>query len=127
MPQIFKKSMFPFYSFKGCDVNYNGTGYLRKVRTENVTIFVSGLTALHLASDSGHVKFVKKLLTIPGIIVDPTCDDGNTPLFIAARRGNTKILRMLHDAGGDIHALDRFGFLQINIAAVYGNLDQDTY
>ena len=66
---------------------------MRNVRTENTTIHVSGLTALHLASDSGHVKFVEKLLTIPGIIVDPTCDDGNTPLFIAARRGNAKILR----------------------------------
>ena len=48
--------LFILLTFKGCNVNYNGTGYLRTVRTENATIHVSGLTALHLASDSGHVN-----------------------------------------------------------------------
>ena len=84
---------------------------------------MSGLTALHLAVWHDNNEFVEKLLTIPGIIVDPISSLGYTPLLDAVYSGNAMILRMLHAAGADMFALSRLGYLAINVAAYYGNLD----
>jgi ankyrin repeat protein len=109
------------FFLKGCDVNYNGTVYL--VKGENFTMDISGLTALHLAVWHHSEQFVEKLLTIPGIIVDPIASDGYTPLLDAVYSGNAMILRMLHAAGADMFALSRRGYLATNIAAYNGDLD----
>jgi ankyrin repeat protein len=45
-------------------------------------MIVAGLTALHVAATVGNAEFVEKLLTIPGILVDPKNDAGATPLYM---------------------------------------------
>ena len=83
---------------------------------------VGRLTPLHIAVRERSTKFVSKLLTVPGILVDLKAEDGETPLFDATRRGYVKIITMLLAAGADIHAVDGYGEMPIHAAVRFGGL-----
>lgn len=138
---------------KGCDVNYNGTGLYVEIMSDdydyeydyyedyedyeygeyygyqtgendNSSFYVSGVTALGIAAGDGNVEFVEKLLSIPGIEVDPVASDGTTPLYYAAVWGYAEIIRMLHAAGASIFVQETtLGYSAINDAATYGELE----
>lgn len=63
-----------------------------------------GMTALHLAAQSGHANIVQSLLNA-GAEVDPTTRIGSyTPLHIASTQANSAIVGLLLDAGADATA-----------------------
>ena len=74
-----------------------------------------GLTALQLAAGHNRTEFVEKLLTVPGLMVDPKTDHGVTPLFSAASLSFVEILKKLHEAGADIHAMSNEGLMPIQL------------
>ena len=89
---------------------------------DNSNTGIGGVTALHIAVGKQNLKFVEKLLTVPGIIVDSKKEGGRTPLFDATFHGYVKIMTMLHAAGADIHAKDDSGSMPIHVAAGSGEL-----
>jgi len=52
-------------------------------------------TALHFASENGHVDIVRELLKVPGI--DPNSDDSflRSPLILACQRAQTEVIQVL--------------------------------
>lgn len=68
----------------------------------------NGLTALHVASNTGQTEFVAEMLRcrVPGGIrserssVDPKSDFGLTPLHLACRNGHEGVVRMLLNSAG---------------------------
>ena len=82
---------------------------------EHVRILSHGLTALHLASQGGHVEAVRMLLHA-GVDVRTTGHsgwgdpDGHTALHEAARGGHVGVAQLLLDAGVDVLAINKSGF-----------------
>ena len=120
----------------GCDVNYNGTSKLFVYSySENEYEYgdyedsygeygdeqkvLGGLTALHIAATEGYHDMVAELLAV--IIVDPTTDTGNTPLFDASSWGYTKVIKLLHAAGADVNHQDyEYGVTPLIQTVLYG-------
>jgi len=66
----------------------------------------NGWNALHFAADGGHLPVVQALLDA-GAQIDAPNSNGDTPLSIAAERGQWDVLRWLVAAGANIHAARR--------------------
>ena len=49
---------------------------------------------LHSACRHGHTRVAERLIAV-GASVDHTCDNGNTPLFLAAEQGHTSTVELL--------------------------------
>ncbi|CAG2105105.1 unnamed protein product, partial [Medioppia subpectinata] len=62
-------------------------------------------TALTIASDKGHYRFVELLLT-RGAIVDVKNKKGNSPLWLACNGGHLDVVQLLVNAGCDIDSQD---------------------
>ncbi|XP_060802351.1 ankyrin repeat and KH domain-containing protein 1 isoform X4 [Amyelois transitella] len=62
-------------------------------------------TALTIAADKGHTKFVELLLTRRAA-VEVKNKKGNSPLWLAANGGHIAVVEMLYNAGADIDSQD---------------------
>ena len=62
----------------------------------------NGLTILMRASTCGNVGVVKRLLAADGCEVDRRTDSGATALMLAARSGQTSVLRLLIEKGAEV-------------------------
>merc|ERR1712210_135727 len=62
-------------------------------------------TALTIAADKGHCRFVELLLS-RGAQVDVRNKKGNSSLWLAANGGHLDVVQLLHSAGADIDSQD---------------------
>ncbi|KDO28470.1 hypothetical protein SPRG_06709 [Saprolegnia parasitica CBS 223.65] len=67
---------------------------------ENVNAL--GMTALHMAADKGCIESCKALLALPGIVIDVPNAADETPLYLAAKRRDGRMLEVFIHAGADI-------------------------
>ena len=66
---------------------------------------VTGLTALLLAAETGHLSIVELLLN-RGADIDATDEQGRTALFLATERGHVDIVSLLLEKGCDTEVTD---------------------
>ncbi|CAN9399551.1 unnamed protein product [Alternaria alternata] len=78
----------------------------------------TGFTALHLASENGHVPIVRLLLEA-GAAINSQGENDHTPLSIAVFRGRTEVVQVLLDAGADM-TLHNTGKLESNSLTLLG-------
>ncbi|XP_043484103.1 putative ankyrin repeat protein RF_0381 isoform X2 [Leptopilina heterotoma] len=78
--------------------------------------------ALHIAVENGHKEIVELLLE-PKFGAEINCknDNGNTPLYVSARKGNTEIFKMLLIKGADINEVNCIQETALSIAAKKGH------
>ncbi len=74
----------------------------------------AGLVGLHLAMREGSAKVAAALLSHPAIQIDATTPANETPLMMAALRGNLEWTRRLLERGA---ALNRAGWTPLHYAA----------
>ena len=90
-------------------------GYLGIVKTlleHGVSIndaenFFNHETALHAATQKGHLAVANMLLTC-GANIDATTYDGKTPLHLAAQNGHTDVVNTLLEHGANINAVANY-------------------
>lgn len=80
----------------------------------------NGQYPIHLAAKEGHVGVCRFLIRREGWDL-PDIYHEWTPLFHAARYGNTECLRLFLEAGARSRIVDEFGQLPIHYAAWYGH------
>ena len=79
-------------------------------------------TALISASRDGQIEMLEMLMEEEGADVNIPNNNGNTPLMIATRNGNTEIARMLIDRGADVNIPDNNGNTPLTWASDRGNI-----
>jgi ankyrin repeat protein len=82
----------------------------------------SGLTALTIASDRGHVEAVKLLLGRGADANKADNNGGYIPLWCAARGGYVEVLKVLLDCGGDVNMVGNNGQTPLCAAAEGGHV-----
>jgi hypothetical protein len=70
---------------------------------------VDGTSVIHLAAILDKVCLVEKLLKA-GVSVNSRCDGGNTPLNLAAMKGNYEMVCLLLENGADTSCRNNSGF-----------------
>jgi len=84
-------------------------------------------TALHFAADKGHFSVLKELLKKPDVEIDPLSETGQTPLHLAAEKGNMEIAELLCGKGADPNAKDANSQTPLHLAAKKGSIDTIVY
>eukprot|EP00927_Polykrikos_kofoidii_P049594 TRINITY_DN43637_c0_g1_i1.p1 TRINITY_DN43637_c0_g1~~TRINITY_DN43637_c0_g1_i1.p1 ORF type:complete len:752 (-),score=141.79 TRINITY_DN43637_c0_g1_i1:70-2325(-) len=79
-----------------------------------------GLSALHVASSSGHQDCVKTLLSFKACVNQQTTS-GRTALHYACERGDLKVASTLLNAGADVFCEAEDGSLPVHVAAARGH------
>lgn len=96
-----------FYGQYSADINYRG---------------LNNWTALHAASDAGHLEVCILLLSHKDIIkVDAYSSTNSTPLHLACSKGYLEIAHMLVKSGADIHEIDSNGNTCLHLASHHGH------
>ncbi|KAK4864057.1 hypothetical protein LT330_010267 [Penicillium expansum] len=88
--------------------------------------FVSGVTALHLAGESGNMELMKILLKARARIHDvPTPKYPNTTLWHAVKGGDVEVVNMVLTAGADVNGppFEGGGMTPLQQAAEQGNME----
>lgn|SRR3990167_7377336 len=78
----------------------------------------NSLSLLHQACYFGRYKIVRYLLDLPDIDLNVIDNCHFTPLHNAARRGYTKIVSALIEAGADVNAVDKDNLNALELAAI---------
>eukprot|EP00057_Strongylocentrotus_purpuratus_P011788 XP_011666262.1 PREDICTED: ankyrin-1-like [Strongylocentrotus purpuratus] len=82
----------------------------------------SGKTALHIASENGHLQTVK-CLTHHGAKLDKRDKNDRTPLFCASQEGHLDVVEYIVNKGAGIEIGDKDGITALHIASLKGHLD----
>lgn len=81
-----------------------------------------GMTALHLAAETGDVKTAELLLRAGANVEAGTRIGRYTPLHVASLNGHAPLVRLLLAAGADVHAATtNSGTLAVHLAAASGS------
>ncbi len=83
----------------------------------------TGITALGIASEHGHLKVVEYLLKIPGIKVNASNVNGLTALMVACLLGHVNIVRALIDAKSDLDLRNKVKASAMHFAVESKNRD----
>ncbi|GAB6027875.1 hypothetical protein CHUAL_002089 [Chamberlinius hualienensis] len=76
-----------------------------------------GITPLHLAAMNGYTELVKSLLKNHGAILDATTLNKQTPLHMAAEKGQLDVCNCLLELKADPNAVDQQGQTPLHLAA----------
>lgn len=96
-----------FYGQYSANLNYRGS--------EN-------WTALHAASDAGHLEVCTLLLSFEETIeIDVLSSTNSTPLHLACSKGHLEIAHLLVKSGASIHQIDSNGNSVLHLAAHNGH------
>jgi ankyrin repeat protein len=79
-------------------------------KTDDDNKIIQGATSLHLAAYYGRTESVKVLLNL-GANPDSVDFNHSTPLHIAIKQGNIKIVQLLKNHNADLNIKDKFGHL----------------
>jgi ankyrin repeat protein len=82
----------------------------------------AGATALHHATEGGHVSTVLALLSF-GADIHVVNHEKRTPLHLAAKYGHTNVVQLLLDQGSDVGSLDVGRATALHYAATRGKID----
>lgn len=81
-----------------------------------------GRTALHYASDQGHVSIVQLLLT-NGCNINHTCSSESlSPLHLACNKGHTEVVNLLIKAGARVDHTTNTKVTPLHLASSYGHI-----
>lgn len=83
---------------------------------------IGGDTNLHFAVKAQSDKAAKVLMSADGSLVNYQNEEGDTPLTIAARKGETSTLMDLLSHGSDVNISNKEGLTALHILARQGNL-----
>ncbi|AOA62520.1 Component of a complex containing the Tor2p kinase [Komagataella phaffii CBS 7435] len=90
--------------------------------SEEVLVTFKNETCLHLAAMNNHEQTLHLLLQhLPNCIDNRDIDD-QTPLHIAAAKGNTSCLQLLLDLHASINVQDKNGNCPLHLASIFGHL-----
>jgi len=78
----------------------------------------SGWTPLHYACTEGHLAVADYLLS-KGAKVDALSESDTTPLMMAVRSGNIRLVRLFLDRGADLQIRNHQGFSAIDVAELF--------
>ena len=81
---------------------------------------IEGQTPLHIASDRGYVDIVKLLIDDHGADLNAKNDGHETPLLLALKSGQEKVVNMLMAGGADANHQDRNGWTPLHVASQQG-------
>jgi ankyrin repeat protein len=84
---------------------------------------LNGKIPLHGAADSGNFKVVRILIEYDPAYLNARDGLGRTPLFLASRRRNGSVLRLLLEHGADINVQDEDGWTPLYLASYNGALE----
>ncbi len=79
----------------------------------------NGMTALHLASDNGHLETVM-LLKEQGSDIHATNNNGMTALHLASWKNHSEVVIYLIKQGSDVNAKDNNGMTALHLASNQG-------
>jgi ankyrin repeat protein len=88
----------------------------------------SGLTALHrIANQSFAIpdeqSTMVKLLSLAGANINKPDNQGNTPLHLAAKRGNNHVVKSLYKLGASLNLRNKDGKTPLDIAKEHGKIE----
>jgi hypothetical protein len=92
-------------------------------KNPNILAYPDGQTALHVASDGGHIGMIEKLLGRDADIEKTTFHTGSTALHMAAARGHGNVAQLLLKGGADVNATDKLGHTALELAAQNGHAE----
>ncbi|XP_071115943.1 ankyrin-1-like [Haliotis cracherodii] len=83
---------------------------------------VHGYNILHLACWGKHVKMVKFVLSLNVVDIDSRGYRRWTPMMVAARRGNRKVVALLLAKGADVSLVDAYNDNILHLACMGGHV-----
>ena len=81
---------------------------------------MSGKTALHIASENGHLQTVKCLTNL-GAKVNVIDANLQTSVHLCLKKGHLHVVELLVNEGADIDVGDDIGFTALHIASFCGS------
>ncbi|EQC26842.1 hypothetical protein, variant [Saprolegnia diclina VS20] len=79
-----------------------GVALVKATPSPGEVVNALGMTALHMAADKGCIESCKALLALPGVVIDIANAADETPLYLAAKRRDGRMLEVFINAGADI-------------------------
>lgn len=95
--------------------------YLIKQKANAKACNDNGLMSIHVAAINGHTHILKYFIENGHADKDIPGQDGQTPLFYAARNGHLPTVEYLTKLGCNIYAQDTQGIMPLHIAALEGH------
>jgi len=81
-----------------------------------------GLTLLYYAAYYGRIRMAQYLVQRGADVNMPKQSNGCTPVFIAASRGHTDMVRVLIELKANANTLDKYGWTPLHVSACYGKV-----
>jgi ankyrin repeat protein len=88
---------------------------VQKLVEHDADVNKTGWTPLHYAASAGHVQIIEYLLEHSAYI-DAESPNGTTPLMMAAMYGSPEAVKVLIQAGADLHPKNQLGLSALDFA-----------
>ena len=88
---------------------------VQKLVEHDADVNKTGWTPLHYAASAGHVQIIEYLLEHSAYI-DAESPNGTTPLMMAAMYGSPEAVKVLIQAGADLHLKNQLGLSALDFA-----------